>query len=675
MSLDSWQWRSPVPQGNPLDGVAFGSGKFVAVSRAGTIMQSADTASWSINDLGTGISAVRFLNNRFVAVANSGIIFTSPDAVNWSAQVSGTSAALLDVAYGNGKYVAVGQCAAITTSPDGANWTAQSSGTVGTGNEKYYGIAFGNGLFLLVGLNGTVLQSANGTLWVDKSLPAQDDLVAITFGGGHFVAAHNSGEMLRSVDGAVWQRTALTGNPGITGVDYVNGRFVAVGMKVVNGERVGAIFTSSDGLTWGEQTSGVGESLFGAAYGNGTYLIGGFGGTILTSGNASNWVRKNSDSSALLTGLAYGNGTFIAVGRRYGGVDGVSRHPVMFSSSDLLTWTQIASPADEPLSDVVYTGSDSAPGSFVAVGGWGSVLVSDDGSNWQKHSAQRTMSAIAVHDGTLVAVGGFGTILRSTDKVSWSLRGAGSQAYLHDVIYGAGRFVAVGDGGTLLMSLDDGQSWAQQSSGTTATLRGVAFGDGRFVTVADSGEVLTSTNGQSWTLQNESLGMHGGFEVYYSEQIPGFMALGLDGRMATSPDGASWTARNCGTSNGLLAGVFGNGSFFVAGDGCTVLQSEVIAPLRVQRPIPSAKIPQKSGSRVTWHCAASGRPNLHYAFTLTKVGGLRPPGPQRELLRFQTQADFVCTLNSRGTYVVTVHVRDQDGNVIRRSSVPFVVRG
>ena len=322
----------------------------------------------------------------------------------------------------------------------------------------------------------------------------------------------------------------------------MNGRFIAVGMKVVNGQRTGAIFTSSDGLIWNEQSSGVRESLFGAAYGNGTYLIGGFMGTILTSGNAVNWVQKNSDSGAVLTGLAYGNGTFIAVGCRYGGVDGVSRHPAMFSSSDLVTWTQIASPADEPLSDIVYTGSDSTPGSFVAVGGWGSVLVSNDGSSWQKHSAQRTMSAIAVHDGTLVAVGGGGTILRSTNMVNWSLRGAGTQGYLMDVAYGSGSFVAVGDGGTILMSQDDGQSWTAAELGCNgeSARRGIRRRPVR--RRRRFGEVLTSTDGHTWTLQSESLGMNGGYEVYYSAQIPGFMALGLDGRMATSPDGASWTA-------------------------------------------------------------------------------------------------------------------------------------
>ncbi|OPY01798.1 MAG: hypothetical protein A4E66_02738 [Syntrophus sp. PtaB.Bin001] len=223
------------------------------------------------------------------------------------------------------------------------------------------------------------------------------------------------------------------------------------------------------------------------------------------------------------------------------------------------------------------------------------------------------------------------------------------------------------------MSQDDGLSWTKRSSGTTATLRGIAFGDGRFVAVADSGQVLTSTNGQSWTLQSDSLGIYGGYAVYYSTQIPGFMALGSDGQMATSPDGVNWTKRHCGTSNGLHAGIFGNGSFFVVGEGCTVLQSEVFAPLHVQRPFPSSRSPQKPGSQVTWHCTASGQ-NLRYAFTFTKTDRPRLPGPPRTKLHFQTKPDFVYTPRLTGTYVITVYVRDRDGNVICRSSEPFVVR-
>jgi hypothetical protein len=34
-ALEKWQWRNPLPQGNPLYGVEYGNGKFVAVGALG----------------------------------------------------------------------------------------------------------------------------------------------------------------------------------------------------------------------------------------------------------------------------------------------------------------------------------------------------------------------------------------------------------------------------------------------------------------------------------------------------------------------------------------------------------------------------------------------------------------------------------------------------------------
>src|SRR6476619_6163161 len=48
-----WSWVNPVPQGNTLNGVASGGGKYVAVGRAGTILVSADGASWSVREIGS----------------------------------------------------------------------------------------------------------------------------------------------------------------------------------------------------------------------------------------------------------------------------------------------------------------------------------------------------------------------------------------------------------------------------------------------------------------------------------------------------------------------------------------------------------------------------------------------------------------------------------------------
>ena len=58
--------------------------------------------------------------------------------------------------------------------------------------------------------------------------------------------------------------------------------------------------------------------------------------------------------------------------------------------------------------------------------------------------------------------------------------------------------VAVGEGGTILRSVDGGQSWAPVISGTVARLRTVAFG-GRGVVAGANGLLFTADSGATWT--------------------------------------------------------------------------------------------------------------------------------------------------------------------------------
>ena len=72
---------------------------------------------------------------------------------------------------------------------------------------------------------------------------------------------------------------------------------------------------------------------------------------------------------------------------------------------------------------------------------------------------------------------------------------------LEGVTFGGGRFVAVGDRGTVVHSTD-GRSW-QAADGTVTDeyLLGVAYGSGRFVAVGFRGEhglIVHSTDGRSW---------------------------------------------------------------------------------------------------------------------------------------------------------------------------------
>ena len=47
-----WNWVNPLPQGNALQAVTWGNGRYVTVGRAGTILTSADGVSWALRSSG-----------------------------------------------------------------------------------------------------------------------------------------------------------------------------------------------------------------------------------------------------------------------------------------------------------------------------------------------------------------------------------------------------------------------------------------------------------------------------------------------------------------------------------------------------------------------------------------------------------------------------------------------
>jgi hypothetical protein len=118
-----------------------------------------------------------------------------------------------------------------------------------------------------------------------------------------------------------------------------------------------------------------------------------------------------------------------------------------------------------------------APG-CVAVGWYGEILFSPDGSDW------------------------------SRVKSPWQSSAAGQSAYLWDLCYGNGVFVAVGgshDRGGILRSAD-GRVWTECAVTLDRDFRGVAFGDGLFAAVAGSA-VFTSADGIVWQRRADAPGI------------------------------------------------------------------------------------------------------------------------------------------------------------------------
>jgi len=123
--------------------------------------------------------------------------------------------------------------------------------------------------------------------------------------------------ILTSRDGVNWTVQTLGGNNyTINAVAYGNGRFVAVGYFVFPGggnASAGAVFTSSDGITWTKGTAEAGD-LTDVAYGNGLFVAVGRWGALLTSRDGITWAKQPSGTYNWLYGVAYGNGRFVVVG-------------------------------------------------------------------------------------------------------------------------------------------------------------------------------------------------------------------------------------------------------------------------------------------------------------------------------------------------------------------------
>ncbi len=240
-----------------------------------------------------------------------------------------------------------------------------------------------------------------------------------------------------------------------------------------------------------------------------------------------------------LRGIAYG-AAFVTVGT----------NGAMFSSPDGITWTPQNSTVAMPLNAVAYGGNYVAVGN-APVGAGGVILQSSDAVTWTSRinpNATNNLNAVTNGGGVYVAAGASGTVITSTDAVNWTPAASSgiTSNDLYAVTFGNGLYVAVGAGGTLLTS-PDASAWTVVSSNTLSALRGVAYGSPTvagnvtptYVAAGDGGALVTSINGGvTWTLQ-APIGGTAVNAVTYGHQ---FIAVGDGGSIFISVDGVTWQA-------------------------------------------------------------------------------------------------------------------------------------
>ncbi len=143
---------------------------------------------------------------------------------------------------------------------------------------------------------------------------------SLTFGNGLFAGAsyEDTGSVISSSDGANW--TLHPAPAKVKCIGYGNGAFVICGDF---GDS--AIFSSTDLVNWTASASSSdywvhdGLAPVSIAYGNGTFLVGGYE-TIISAAAGSiplSWTIRFSDAAnadIYPLALTYGNGLWVAVG-------------------------------------------------------------------------------------------------------------------------------------------------------------------------------------------------------------------------------------------------------------------------------------------------------------------------------------------------------------------------
>jgi len=292
----------------------------------------------------------------------------------------------------------------------------------------------------------------------------------IAYGNDRWVAVGDDGGMVYSTDnGESW--TAVTnsrfGSDSINGIAYGDNRFVAVAGRTSSGNNNFAY--STDGESW----TAVSNKIFdwplrinAIAYGDNRFVaVGTHGKMAYSTDNGENWTAVEDStfgtSNNTIYAIAYGNNKFVAVGD-FG---------KMAYSTDGENWTAIRS-LDNPWNSTLPRAiiRDIAYGNnrFVAVGHTGGMAYSTDGESWT-----------AVATANITSIWGY-----TYQNQSWT-------ANIYGIAYGNNRFVAVGEGGRMAYSADNGVTWTavENSRFGSDSINAIAYGNNRFVAVGWSRKI------------------------------------------------------------------------------------------------------------------------------------------------------------------------------------------
>ena len=288
------------------------------------------------------------------------------------------------------------------------------------------------------------------------------------------------------------------------------------------------------------------------------------------AGPVLNMTYVNSSGSVLAC-----TATSVMIRRK--GEDAFSRCnlPVAFTPADVFYHQNVDT--------VVAVGSPSGTSIFYST---------DGGESWTQATNPTGSSLNKVTwAGKWVAVGAGGTILSSTDAITWTSRTSGTASALNDVVGDGTQYIAVGAGGAITRSAD-GDTWSLRTSGVAGAMNSVTAGPtNHFIAVGVANTSLNATRstdgGLTWTAQAiigtstsfNNIVYNGTIGAYYV----GASTTGAANLAAYSTNGTSWTNISFSSNSGSRVASLGNTvviapTLNTLGIGITSSASTVIRP-------------------------------------------------------------------------------------------------
>lgn len=281
---------------------------------AGTVSTSSDGITWTQYPAPFTPYSLAYGNSLWILTDGSSRVWSTTDFITYTSGTSSPVATIRKLAYLNGVYFAIGDNGALATSTDLITWTSRTTGT----SQALFDITWTGTNYVACSIGGVIIYSSNLSTWTAATGSFGTPYVIAAGAAGLVVAVLSSGATKAAYStnhGQTW--TLATTAPG-TNADNQN-QLAFGGGTFVFANQSSEVWTTTDGITWTQQTDGTTDAYIGVAYSGSTWFVGSTTANSnigITSTNLTSWTTRS------VTALNAASGAGGAAGANWGGGGG-----------------------------------------------------------------------------------------------------------------------------------------------------------------------------------------------------------------------------------------------------------------------------------------------------------------------------------------------------------------